>query len=240
MLYVFWHFDLFCSSHQTPDKNCCMILYLSYFEITPSCTMFYQFSPSLTATSASSFRRSPDPRKMRRHFALRLRLGFQWNQKNEKIDSWIRCVSMVVSSCFSFATCYFWRFGEVRTTSLGRDHSLWSDVFSGNYPKHHVLKFDGWPVRNKYGVWPICYCIYEVGIKSCTDLRERCFDSGLIPISPIPLSHVVPCFMLQDDAPETDRADGIPLWLHAAWQESVCVRTPLVWGSFVAQSPWTK
>ena len=99
---------------------------------------------------------------------------------------------MVVSSCFSVATSYFWRFGEVRTTSLGRDHSLWSDVFSGNYPKHHVLKFDGWPVRNKYGVWPICYCIYEVGIKSCMDLRERCFDSGLIPI-PGPLSHVIPC-----------------------------------------------
>ncbi len=44
---------------------------------------FYQFSPSPTATesyvllptSASSFRRSPDPRKMRRQFALRLRLG---------------------------------------------------------------------------------------------------------------------------------------------------------------------
>lgn len=77
-------------------------------------------------------------------------------------------------------------------TSLGRDHSLWSDVFSGKYPKHHVLKFDGWPARNKYGVWPICYCIYEVGIKSCMDLRERCFDSGLIPI-PGPLSHVIPC-----------------------------------------------
>ena len=41
-----------------------------------------------------------------------------------------------------------------------------------------------------------------------------------------------PCrsLSLQDDAPETDRADGIPLWLHAAWQEPVCVRAPLVWG----------
>ena len=36
--------------------------------------------------------------------------------------------------------------------------------------------------------------------------------------------------MLQDDAPETGLADGIPLWLHAAWQEPVCVRAPLVWG----------